>query len=657
MSRDVTAPVPARLRTPPLVSRLLLAVLGGVASGATKARSGFSYTPADTLVWSVPGLLLAPLIGLLLMLSGVRTRRGAALVTAVTLVVTLLDAILVLVARFGATVPYTATFQWISISIAFSGDSRFQSFGIDLTFRIDHLVLVFYIVALLVALGAVLWQRSVGRQEPGPVRSQVWLLVMVLAAGGVLVSSDLIALAGFWLLTGLATYFLLGNRWGVDGVSRGAAVALALPFMGDLGLFAAVGMLYSRFGVTEVAQLKPVYGHVAGVSEVYLGVAALLLLGAAVARGALWPLVAWQTATVDASPAAVGLVAGVWPLLGGELLFLNLPLFAATGAGTPRVAAWGLIILSLAGPALALAQFELRRTLLLASSGAIGLCLLAILKTGSGAAALAGLGAVGLGRAAMLLGAGWVAEQMRTGDLRFLGGGLPRLRQATLGVGGGALTVAAGAVAASAWRHPSAAWIGPALGLLLMAAALARAWAGAALGAVPPRRAFEASRLVDLRPGAALVSGALAVLGLIGVVLTFVWYWLRFLVHDVPSSPAAWVLVVWWAPVVTGLALGTMAAARRRAATLAGQRRLAYLVFLAQSRTRHAWRVLVAGSGLRGARGLELRQMPALESATGRALSTALSVPLRRPGVLTAGALVAVAVGVVLALAGIGGWR
>lgn len=639
------------------MSQLLLAALAGVASGASKARSGFSYTAADTLVWSVPALLIAPLIGLLLMLSGVRTRRGAAMVTVATLVVTLLDAILVLIARFGATEPYTATYQWISLSIAFTGDTRFQSFGIDLSFRIDHLVLVFYIVALLVAVGAVLWQRSVSRQEPGPVRSQVWLLVLILAGGGVLVSSDLIALCGFWLLAGLASYFLLGNRWGGEGTSRGAAVALALPFLGDLALFAGVGMVYAKYGVTEVAQLAPMYGHTAGVSEVYLGIAALLVLGAAVVRGALWPFSAWQTLTVEASPAAAGLVAGLWPLLGGELIFLNLPLFAATGTGTPRIAAWALIILSLAGPALALAQFEIRRTVLLASSGAIGLCLLAILKTGSAAAALAGLVAVSLGRPAILLGAGWVADQMRTGDLRFLGGGLTRLRQATLGLGGGAFAVAAGATAASAWRHPSAAWIGPALCLLLVAAALARAWAGAALGAVPARRAFEASRLMDVRSGAALVTAVLAVLGVIGVLLTFVWYWLRFLVHDVPGSPPLWTLIVWWAPVLAGLAVGTVAVARRRADTLAAQRRLAFGVFLAQRRTRQAWRVVVAGAGLRAARGLELRRLPALESATGRALSTAFSRPLSRPGVLTAGALAAVALGVVLALVGIGGWR
>ncbi|MDR3035580.1 MAG: hypothetical protein LBV78_21185, partial [Kitasatospora sp.] len=137
----------------------------------------------------------------------------------------------------------------------------------------------------------------------------------------------------------------------------------------------------------------------------------------------------------------------------------------------------------------------------------------------------------------------------------------------------------------------------------------------------------------------------------------FVWNWLRFLVHGVPESPPVWILIVWWAPVVAGLAVGTFAVARRRSDTLAGQRRLAFLVFLAQSRTRHAWRVIAARQGLRAARGLELRQLPALESATGRALSTALNRPLTRPGVLTAGALVAVALGVVLAVAGIGGWR
>lgn len=639
------------------MSRPLLAVLAGVATGATRARTGFSYTPADTLVWSVPALLIAPLVGLLLLVSGVRTRRGAALVAAATVVVTLLDAILVVVALFGARLPHTATFQWISLSVAFSGDSRFQSFGIDLAFRVDHLVLFFIIVALLLALGAVVWQRSAARQEPGPVRSQAWLLILVLAGVGVLVSSDLIALCGFWLLTGLAGYFLLGNRWGAEGISRGAAVALALPFLGDLALLAAVGLLYARFGVSEVAQLAPAFGHTAGVSKGYLGVAALLLLGAAVARGALWPFSAWQTSTVEASPAAAGLVAGIWPLLAGQLVFLNLPLFGATGVATPRIAAWALIILSLAGPALALAQFELRRTVLLASSGAVGLCLLAILKTGSAAPALAGLGAIALGRGAMLLGAGWITEQMRTGDLRFLGGGLDRLRQATLGLGGGALAVMTGAIAASAWRHPSVAWIGPALCLLLVAVALARVCAGTALGEVPPRRAFEASRLLDLRSGAALVTGALAVLALVAVVLTFVWYWLRFLVHDVHGSPPVWILVVWWAPVVAGLALGGVAVASRRTATLAAQRRLAFVVFLVQSRTRHVWRQAGAGYGLRAARAVELRRLPALESATGRALSTALSRPFRRPGTLTAGALVAIVVGVVLALVGIGGWR
>lgn len=638
------------------MNKLLLIAFAGGAAGATHARTGFSYTPADTLVWSVPALLIAPLIGLLLVLSGVRTRRGASLLAALTVIVTLLDAILVLVARFGATLPHTASFQWINLSVAFTGDSRFQTFGINVSFRVDHLVLYFTIVALLLALGSILWQRSAGRQEPGPVRSHAWLLVLVLAGLGVLVSSDLIAVCGFWLLAGLASYFLLGNRWGAEGVSRGAAVALALPFLGDLALLAAVGLLYAKFGVTEVAQLAPAYGHTLGVSKFYVGVAALLLLGAVVARGALWPFSYWQTSSTDAAPAAAALVAGLWPLLGGELLVLNLPLVAATGVWGPRIGAWALIILSLAGPALALAQFELRRTVLLASSGAVGLCLLAILKTGSAAPALAGLGAIGLGRAAMLLGGGWIVEQMRTGDLRLLGGGLRRMPRATLGLGGGALAAAAGAVAASAWRPLSVAWIGPAVCLLLIAVALGRAWAGAALGEVPPRRAFEPGRLSDPRPGAQVVTFALAGLALVGVVGTLIWYWLRFLQPGVHGSPALWILIVWWAPLVAGVAVGGLVVLGRRSDTLAVQRRLAYLVFYGQSRTRRVWR-LASAAGLRGARNLELQRLPAVESATGRALSTAFARPFGRAGVLTVGALAALALGVVLALAGIGGWR
>ncbi|MGH7920296.1 MAG: proton-conducting transporter membrane subunit [Candidatus Dormibacteraceae bacterium] len=640
------------------MSQLLLAVLAGVASGASKARhAGFSYTPQDTLVWSVPVLLLAPLIGLLLLLSGVRTRRAAGLLTAVTVVVTLLDAILVLVARFSAALPRTATFQWINLSLAFSGDSRFQSFGIDLSFRVDHAVLFLLIAGLLVALGAAIWQRSAGRQEPGPVRSQAWLLVLVLSGAGVLVSSDLIELCGFWLLAGLASYFLLGNRWGSETSSRGAAIALALPFLGDLALLGSVGLLYAKFGVTEVAQLAPAYGHVSGVSERYVGIAALLLLGAAVVRGALWPFAVWQTSTPDGPPGLAALVAGLWPLLCGELIYLNLPLFAAGGVLAPRIAAWALIILSLAGPALALAQFELRRSLLLASTGAVGLCLLALLDGGSAAAALAGLGAIGLGRAATLLAAGWITEQMRTGDLRLLGGGRRRLRQATWGLGAGSIAVAAGAIAASAWRHPSIAWIGPGLCLLLLSVALGRAWAAVAFGEVPRRRAFEASRLADLRGGPVLVTFALAALGLVCVIGTFAWPWLRFLDAGVPDSPAVGWLALWWAPTVVGLVAAAGLAGGRRAAAIAAQRRLAYLVFFAGSRTRHLWRVGAAGAGMRLIRAIELRRLPALESGVGRALSTAGSHAFRRASVFTLVAVLVAALGVVLALAGVGGPR
>ena len=626
------------------------------ASTASGARGHGGFTPGSTLPWSVPVLLIAPLVGLVMLLVGVRTRRGAAGLALLTGVVTLLDALLVGWARLGTGGVERVSYAWISASVASTGDSRFQQFEVDLTFRITHVVLAFVIGLLVIFLACITWQRLAGRQEPGPVRSQASALLLLLCAAGTLVSGDLAELFGFWAVAGIASYLLLGNRWGTEGGSRAAQVALALPYVGDLALLTAVAFLYSRFGVTDIDKLVPMLGHTPGVGLKSTGLAAGLVLVAVVARACVWPLTAWQTATVDAPPALAALVAGVWPLLAASLLYLALPLFGASGVQPVRIAAWTLGVAAVAGPLLSLVSLELRRTLILASSGAVALSLLSILYPGAAAAGLTGILAIAGARAAALLASGWVVPVMRAVDLRLMGEGRRRMPRVSEGLAGAALAMSLAAVAGSAWRQPSWTWAAPAAGLLLIALAAWRVYAAVALGQLPRRRAFEPSRVSDPAGPVVATIAVCGLLSLAAVVLAFIPAWTGFLIHGRPAPPGWTDLLRWLVPAIAGtaMALGAMAARRGAAMDATARASAVYrgiwamaMALLVQAR-RPALTVIGA---------VELRALPGAEGGLARALMSAGALIGRGIPYLPAAAGAAIVLGVVLGLVNLGGPR
>ena len=79
-------------------------------------------------------------------------------------------------------------------------------------------------------------------------------------------------------------------------------------------------------------KLYPMLGSTPGVGLKSVTAAALLLFAAAFVRACLRPFTAWQTGTVEAPPAALALVAGVWPVMAGALLLRALPVLGATWA-------------------------------------------------------------------------------------------------------------------------------------------------------------------------------------------------------------------------------------------------------------------------------------------------------------------------------------
>lgn len=635
---------------------LAAASAASAASKATAASAGHPpFTLSSTLPWTIPLLVLAPLIGLVTLLLGVRTRRATISLAILTVAVTLVDALLVAAARFHMTAVKRATYSWINVSIAYTGNTRFQQFEIDLALRISHAALFLLIGLLACFLICLVSQRPLGRNEPGPIRSQAGALLLLLATAGVLVSGDLAELLAFWLVAGIGSYLLIGNRWGGDAAARSGQVALALPFVGDIALLCAVALLWSRFGITDIDKLVPMFGRTAGVGLKSTDAIAALLLVAIVARSALFPLTMAQTAMTDGPPAFTALVAAVWPLLCGYLLYLCLPLFGHVGPQVPRAAGWTLGVAAVAGPALAVLTLDIRRSMLLATSGVVALCLLAILYPGAAAAGLTGLVAVAAARAGMLLSSGWIVSRMRAVDPRLLGEGLQRMRGATLGLGASGVGVSLAAVAASGWRHPSLPWIAIAVGLLGAVAVFGRSWGAVALGAIPRRRAFEPSRIRDASQSLVTLIATAAVMSVIAAVLAFIPVWTSWVVPGRPSPPGVLDQVRWLLPPILGAVFGLLLLAGRRRQTISLSVRAATIYARAMGRVTDAGqRAWSAAMALVGA--VELRGLPNAEGELVGALRASGASLIALP-LLGAIAVLAVVAGLLLGVLGLGGGR
>src|SRR5262249_50355631 len=87
------------------------------------------------------------------------------------------------------------------------------------------------------------------------------------------------------------------------------------------------------------------------------------------------------------------------------------------------IAGYTLGVAAVVGPLLGLVGVELRRSILLASSGAVALTLFGLLYRSSASVAFSALLAVAAGRAGMLLAGTSAAGAMRTVDMRATGGG------------------------------------------------------------------------------------------------------------------------------------------------------------------------------------------------------------------------------------------
>ena len=490
------------------------------------------------------------------------------------------------------TTPFLATYQYFSLPVAFTGPTSFQTFGMDIVLRADHITIAALFVVELCILGALGWHQVMGRTEPGPARFYALVSLLLFGCAGALVSWDLAELLAFWGLAGGATYLLLAHRWGVDEAAVRARIALALPFATDLSLLCGVAWLYARYGVQNLTSLLPILHTNPGWTVRSLVVASILLFIGVAGRLALWPLQSWVSQTaVSAPPAASAIAQAVWSVLGIVVLYRVMPIVMASNSQTVKGIVYACAVAAIAAPLLALAGNEPRRALALVGCGVAAVGAAIVIRgfqTPNATFAIAGIACVFAAAPARVAGtlvASGIAGAMRTDDLAEMGEAWRRMRVSAVALLVACLVLAVSASGALAFGVSSRAGLGIALGdaVLLVSVGALRVFLAMATGPLRRRRAFEPDRVREAPRPSLGWPYFLAAGGGVLVVVSLVRGWLDFLDGQKHPAPSQGAFVLWAAVALIGFAAVAIVYVRDkdgalRASALAGAllSRLAY---------------------------------------------------------------------------------
>src|SRR5262245_16650506 len=291
--------------------------------------------------------------------------------------------------------------------------------GLNLDLRLDGFAALF--VLLIAGVGVLVLAYS-GSYLPATGEGQTRLIgLVVLFAGsmlGLVLADNLLLLFGFWELTSITSYLLIGNDDRDPEARRAALQALLITGAGGLALLGGVVLIGEAAGTYR---LSAVLAHPPAGPTVTAGL--VLVLVGAFAKSAQYPLHSWLPAAMVApTPVSAYLHSATMVKAGVYLVGRLAPAFATVGVWRPLVIPVGLVSM-LAGGLRALAQDDLKALLAFGTISQLGF-MIVLLGLGSPAALVAGCALVlahGLYKAALFLVVGIADHQAGTRDVRRLG--------------------------------------------------------------------------------------------------------------------------------------------------------------------------------------------------------------------------------------------
>ncbi|EZQ12359.1 MULTISPECIES: monovalent cation/H+ antiporter subunit A [unclassified Acinetobacter] len=300
--------------------------------------------------------------------------------------------------------------------------SWLPQFGIDLSFRLDALGLIFSL--LITGIGTLIYIYAYYYLNHKNSLSKLYFLLMLFMAAmlGISLSNNLLILLVFWEMTSISSFLLVGYWSNYEAAQRGSRMALTITGMGGLAMLGGFILLGQITGTYQIDQILNMTTQIQS-SHLFVPALLLILLGA-FTKSAQFPFHFWlPNAMAAPTPVSAYLHSATMVKAGIFLLARLMPIFVGSALYHNLVTFVGLFTLCMAA-FFAIFKEDLKGLLAYSTISHLGLivCLLGIGSPLAVAAAIFHIINHATFKAALFMIAGIIDHETGTRDLRKLSG-------------------------------------------------------------------------------------------------------------------------------------------------------------------------------------------------------------------------------------------
>ncbi|MCY3921715.1 MAG: NADH-quinone oxidoreductase subunit L [Chloroflexi bacterium] len=297
--------------------------------------------------------------------------------------------------------------------------------------RIDGLTSVMLVVVTGVSLLVQVYSTGYMDGDHGYRRYFAFMALFTTSMLGLVLADNLLMLFAFWELVGLTSYLLIGFWFHRPAAAAAAKKAFLVTRLGDLGMLAAMILIFSKTGTLDIASINALAdsGAEAGMfafNGLLIGQTAMTLFGlgliaGAVGKSAQFPLHIWLPDAMEGPTPVSALVHSATMVAAGVYLLARFfPVIHASSTASDLIA-WIGAGTALGAAILAMVQVDIKRVLAYSTISQLAYMMFAI-GVGGYAAAVFHLMTHAFFKAMLFLGSGSVNHSTNTFDMRKMGG-------------------------------------------------------------------------------------------------------------------------------------------------------------------------------------------------------------------------------------------
>ena len=258
------------------------------------------------------------------------------------------------------------------------------SLGINAEVSVDPLSVLFANFVAFFGLIITIYSLGYMAGEEGLTRYYAFMLLFVGSMIGLVMSDNFLQMFIFWEMVGLCSYSLVSFWYKRPEAVRAGTKVFLMTRLGDVCLLAAIALLYASLGSFSFSYT---IAHVGNLPLPNLAAVAFLILGAAVAKSAQFPLHTWLYSAMEAPTSVSAILHGATMVKAGIYLVARLfillgPLTISIPMFLPSVA-WIGALTALFGATLALYSSDIKGVPAYSTISQIGLMMLALGVTSS----------------------------------------------------------------------------------------------------------------------------------------------------------------------------------------------------------------------------------------------------------------------------------